>query len=126
MKSRLRAEIFPALTLEVACRPGIGGPEPHSYEKAKLRPLSHIPAASHIPIALPESPTLSIFRTRARSKELQKRSCCSLRKCWTCAENIFWLQETSVELCFGGALVYYGSISAKTTRFKPHFILINQ
>ena len=62
-------------------RPDFGGCVPRP--QAKLSPLSHISATSHIPSdRFPGghwSPTLSIFRTRAESKGL-----CGLKKCWTC------------------------------------------
>lgn len=49
-------------------------------------------------------PTLSLFRTPARSKEIQRRSGCGLRKCSTCAENNSCLRKRSMG---GGALVHY-------------------
>jgi hypothetical protein len=89
------------------------------------------PAVSHIPIALPhvrQSPTLSLFRTRFRTKEVQKRSHSGFGKCWACAENYSRLRERSVGFYFGGATVYTycAGISAGKAGYKPHFTFINK
>jgi len=55
VKSRLRAEIFPTLTLEVECRPGIGSPESWRHPQMKKQIMAGVTytPASHIPIAFP-------------------------------------------------------------------------